>query len=224
MVDGEMIMNKKTTIKYDELTVDYITIAKFFIDVINDIHDCQNEITCWKWRENPVRPSDELLQKANKDHNECYWSFQRAYYRAEDVISLIDLKDEPDFPTFALSNLRNVRARIKGFLKDSELDYPDYELSKYDDILDDFFNDMKHYPNAVDKYTHIIYVRSNVNLGLCHDIDHLYDLLAEKYFEEVRDENYRILDEIVRLIKQLYGFKPPKDKSDTYISHVRWNG
>ena len=219
-------MSKKTDnkINSDDLTIDYITIAEFFIDVITDIHDCQYEITGWKWRENSVKPSEELLQKANKDYDRCYWSFERAYDRARDVICLIDLKDEPDFPTFALSNLRNTRARIKDFLEDALLDYPDYQLNKYDDILEDLYNEMEHYHGAVDKYTHITYIRTNVNLGLCHNIDHYYELLAEKYFDGVRDENHRILEEIVRLIKQLYGFKPPKDKSDMYTSFDRWNG
>lgn len=143
--------------------------------------------------------------------------------RARDVISLIDFKDEPDFCTFALSTLRNTRARIKGFLEDALLDYPDYELNKYDNILDDYYNDMDYYESAVDKYTHIMYIRTNVNLGLCYDIDHYYELLSEKYFDEVRDENYRILDEIVSLIKNLYGFKAPEDQSGNFINNSRWN-
>lgn len=217
-------MSKKADneIKCDELTIDYISIANFFIDVINDIYKRHREIIGWKWIENLVKPSEELLQKATNDQNMCYWSFERVNGRANDVISLIDLKDEPDFCTFALSTLRNTRARIKGFLEDALLDYPDYELDMYNEILDDYYNNMDYYEDAVDKYTHIMYIRSTVNLGLCHNIDHYYDLLSEKYFNEVRDENYRILDEIVSLIKKLHCFKAPEDKNAA-INYARWN-
>ncbi len=202
--------------------INYIEIAEFFMDIINDIHKQQNEITGWKWREQE-KPSDELLKQAEQDHSDCYWSFDRAFDRARDVISLIDFKDEPDFSYFAISNLRNTKSRIENFLKDALLKYPDYQLDKYDDILEDYYNTMEHYEDAVMKYTNIDYLRTNVNLGICHDVDHHYTLLAEKYFDDIREENYAILDKIVELVKQLYGFKAPIDKSDRFVRYDRWN-
>ena len=50
-------------------------------------------------------------------------------------------------------------------------------------------------------------------MGICQDIDHCYDLLSSDYLSDVHDrENFQILDEIVKLIKQLYGFKASTDK------------
>ena len=217
------MINKRFEVVEDmDFDIDYIEIANYFMDIINDIHKIQNKITKWKWRDEP-QPSEELLKKAKEDYSSYYWSFDRAYDRAKDVIDLIEFKNETDFAYFALSNLNNTKARIEGFLKDALLEYPNYNLNKYDNILKDYYNKMDSYEDAVMKYTNIDYIRTNVNLGLCHDIDHQYDLLSAKYFDGIREENYKILDEIVALVKQLYGFKPPTDKKDTFIRYDRWN-
>ena len=204
------------------MEINYIEMVQYFCDIINDISRVQGDIEYWKWHEKE-EPSEELMKKAKQDSSDCYWSFERAFDRARDVAKLIEFKDEPDFPSFALSNLNNTKSRIEGFLKDALLDYPDYDLNKYDDILVDYYKTMPDYEDAVMKYTHIEYLRTNVNLGLCHDIDHHYTLLAEKHFDDVREENYAILDEIVKLVKQLYGFKPPTDKKDNFLKYERWN-
>lgn len=205
------------------MEINYVEMVDYFCDIINSISRVQNDITGWKYREK-AEPSQELIKKAEKDSSDCYWSFDRAYYRARDVAELIDLKDEPDFASFALANLNNTKSRIEGFLKDAELDYPDYDLNKYDDILVDYYKSMHEYSGAVMKYVHIGYLRSAINLGLCHEIDNCYTLSAEKYFDDnVREVNYAILDEIVQLVKKLYGFKPPIDKKDYFVRYDRWN-
>ena len=202
--------------------IDYVEMAEFFMDIINDISKKQNEITGWKWRETQ-KPSDKLLKAAKKDYYDAYASFDRAYYRARDVIDLIEFKDESDFASFALANLNNTKSRIEHFLEKALLEYPDYQLNRYDSILKDYYSKMDYCDGAVSKYTNIHYLRTNVNLAICHNIDHQYTLLAKKHFDDVRSENYAILDEIVKLVKQLYGFKAPEDKSHNFISYERWS-
>ena len=207
-----------------ELEINYIEMVDHFCNIMNDITKIQSEITGWKWREKS-KPDNELLKRAEKDNSACYWSFDRGYYRAQDVKKLIEFKDEPDFPCYALSNIRDAKARIENFLEDSCLTYPDYDLNKYDSILEDYYNkEMLVYQDASSKYTHLTYLRTNINLGICHDIDHCYELLNEDCLNNLcnKEEQYLILDEIVKLVKQLYGFKPPKLKDDNFVKYERW--
>ena len=206
------------------MKIDYIEIADYFCSIINGISEVQSKITCWKWSEEP-EPTVDLLNKAKNDNSNCYWSFERAFNRAKNVKRLIEFENEPDFASFALDNLRNTQSRIEHFLKDSELEYPDYDLHKYDYILKDYYEKMYYYDNATMKYTHIEYLRTNINLGICHDIDHCYELLSSDHLSDVQDreKNFQILDEIVKLVKQLYGFKAPADRKNNYINYNRWN-
>ena len=203
------------------MIIDYREIAEYYMDIISDIKKVQDKVTGWKWREEP-KPSEEMLKKAKEDNSSCYWSFERAFDRANDVISLIDLKDEPDFATYALGNLRNTKSRIAHFLQDACLTYPDYDLNKYDNILEDFYNKMEHHEGATSKYYSINYIRVNINLGICHDIDHHY-LLLNDFDDEIKEKDMKTLDKIVELVKQLYGFKAPTDKKDRFVSYYRWN-
>ncbi|MBO5476385.1 MAG: hypothetical protein J6A15_01360 [Clostridia bacterium] len=203
------------------MIIDYCEIAQYYMDIINDIGNMQNKITGWKWREEP-EPSEELLKKAKKDSSDCYWSFERAFDRAKDVQELIEFANEPDFATYALGNLRNTKSRIEGFLEDACLTYPEYDLNKYDNILEDFYNAMEHYEGATSKYYNINYIRTNINLGICHDVDHHYSLLSD-FDDEIREKDTKILDEIVELVKQLYGFKAPTDKKSNFVNYYRWN-
>lgn len=97
----------------------------------------QGKIINWKWHEEP-EPTEDLLKKAKNDKYNCHASFDRAFYRARDVKNLIDFENEVDFASFALNNLRDTESRIKYFLKECELEYPDYDLHKYDNILIDY--------------------------------------------------------------------------------------
>lgn len=106
------------------------------------------------------------------------------------------------------------------FLK-IQLEYPKYDLNKYDNILEDYYNNLDFNEDACNKYLHITYLRSNINYGICGDIDHCYELYLSKNFDDIREENYQILDEIVVLVKKLYGFKEP-DKDDKSIKYERW--
>lgn len=83
---------------------------------------------------------------------------------------------------------------------------------------------MDYHDKATMKYTHIEYLRTNINLGICHDIDHCYELLSSDCLSEVLDKekNFEILDEIVKLVKQLSGFKAPDDKKSSYVYFNRW--
>ncbi len=94
-------------------------------------------------------------------------------------------------------------------------------------VLDKIYYEKMNYDdNATMKYTYIEYLRTNINLGICHDIDHCYKLLSSNYLSDVqyREKNFQILDEIVKLVKQLYGFKAPTNKKSSYINFNRWNG
>ena len=95
-----------------ELEINYIEMVDHFCNIMNDITNIQSEITGWKWREKS-KPDNELLKRAEKDNSACCWSFDRGYYRAQDVKKLIEFKDEPDFPCYALSNIRDAKARIE---------------------------------------------------------------------------------------------------------------
>lgn len=203
------------------MRINYIQLVDFFIDIINDIHKTQYEITGWRWKENPVRPSEELLKKAKSDESTFDITLDKAFDLLRDVKELIDLQNQNDFESFALSNLRNAKSRIKDVLEKGQLDYLDYDLDKYDHILEDFYRYMNYSESSVDKYRHIIYLRTQVNLGLCHDIDNIYELLYGKYFKDYKD-SISILDEIVELVKQLHGFVPPTDKEDKFVNYYRW--
>ena len=85
----------------------------------------------------------------------------------------------------------------------------------------DYYDTLEYDDGAVSKYTYLTYLRTNINLALCHDIDDQYDLLNKKCFDDIREENYQILDEIVELVKKLYGFKVPSDEEDKYLNE-RW--
>lgn len=204
------------------MKINYIQLVDFFTDIINDIRKKQYEITGFYWKKNSVRPSEELLEKARSDELSFDITLDKAFDLLRDVKELIDLQNQNDFESFALSNLRNAKLRIENVLKNGELDYPDYDLDKYDHILEDFYHYMNYCESSVDKYRHITYLRTQVNLGLCHDIDNIYELLNEKYFEDFKDSNVSILDEIVELIKQLHGFIPPTDKEDKFVNYYRW--
>lgn len=202
------------------LKINYSDMVNYYKDIINDIHNVQSKISNWKWRDEP-EPSKELLESADKDYIDCYASFDRAYYRLIDVIELIEFENESDFKYYALNNIRDAKYRIKHFLEDAQLKYPKYNLDKYDNILEEYYNKLEFNEDAYDKYLYITYLRSNINLGICHNINHCYELYSDKHFDDIREENYRILDEIVTLVKQLYGFKEPC-KNDNSIKYERW--
>ena len=200
------------------MKINYLEMVDYYKNIIDNIRSIQGKIINWKWN-GESEPSEELLENANKDSMDCYASFDRAYYRLCDVMELIEFEDEPDFQAYALENIRGAKYRIKHFLDDAKLEYPKYDLNQYDDILEDYYDNMDFNENAYDKYLNITYLRSNINLGICHDIDYCYELYASKHFDDIREENYRILDEIVVLVKKLYGFKEPS-KGD--IINERW--
>lgn len=204
------------------MLINYLQLVDFFTDIINDIQKKQYDIIGWSWKENPVRPSEELLEKAKSDQSNFNITLDKALDLLRDVRELNDLQFQNDFEPFALSNLRNAKSRIEDVLESGQLDYPDYDLDKYDHIIEEFYDLMHYDESSVNKYRHIIYLRTQVNLGLCHDIDNIYELLNEKYFEDFKDSNISILDEIVELVKQLHGFIPPRDKEDKFVNYYRW--
>ena len=202
------------------MKINYSDMVDYYKYIINNIHRVQGKILNYKWNDEP-EPAEELYENADKDYMDCYASFDRAYYRLSDVENLIEFENESDFKYYALNNIRDAKYRIKHFLEDTRLEYPKYDLNKYDTILEDYYNNLDFNEDACNKYLYITYLRSNINYGICSDIDHCYELYSSKNFDDIREENYQILDEIVVLVKKLYGFKEP-DKDDKSIKYERW--
>lgn len=196
------------------VNINYMEMANYYQDIISDIKDVQSKISNWKWKDEP-EPSEELLKKADKDYIDCYASFDRAYYRLGDVENLIDFENESDFKCYALNNIRDAKYRIEHFLEDARLEYPKYDLNKYDSILEDYYNNIDFNENAYDKYLNITYLRTNINLGICYDIDHCYELFDDDLTYD-KQKNYKILNQIVELVKQLDGFQFKDQKHDRW--------
>ena len=207
-----------------ENNINYEMIVKHFLNIINKIEKTQNDILYYKYKEISYTPTEKEIKKAKKDKDDCYWSFERAYDRAHMILKLLNYCDEKDFDCFALHNLNNTRSRINNFLKNAQLSYPNicYETGKYDDIIIDYYNDIKDdYPDAVDKYFNLNYRQSACNLGIVHEIDSYYNLILkskDKYFEE----DSKIILEMIELTKKLSDFKAPTNKKDNYINYGRW--
>lgn len=194
--------------------INYMEMANYYKDIINDISRVQGKISNWKWNDEP-EPSEELLKKADKDYMDCYASFDRAYYRLADVENLIEFENKSDFKYYALNNIRDAKYRIEHFLDNAQLKYPKYDLNKYDNILEEYYSKLDFNENAYDKYLNINYLRSNINHGICHDIDHCYQLFDDDLTYD-KQKNYKILNQIVELVKQLDGFRFEDQKHDRW--------
>lgn len=192
----------------------YLEMSEYFCRMINEIHDKQFDI----YYTNKDKYDNEYVKNAKKDHDDYYWSFDRAYDRAYQVKELIEFANETDFEYLALMNLSNTKHRIESLVEEEhELNYDEFDTHKYDDILIDYWKEVQNRPQEYDiwkKYSHITYRRTNVNLGLIHDIRHHRHLVQDSidFTQTEKEAELMLIDKIENLIKQLYDYMPELDK------------
>lgn len=192
----------------------YLEMSDYFCKMITDIHNKQFDI----YYMNKDKYDEEYIKKAKKDHDDYYWSFERAFDRSRQVRNLIEFADELDFEYLALMNLSNAKHHIEGLTEGKNgLAYDEFDTHRFDNLLVDYWKEVNQRPQRHDiwqKYSHINYRRSNVNFGLLDNIQHHRNLVQDSidFTEENLKHELLLIDKIEQLIKELHDYVPNYEK------------